>query len=194
MRLPTIVFGLLVALCVVLALTFVIEEVPFEDVESATGGVERVHTGHGIEHSRFPSMSYGGSGAERHTPILWLAWSFALLQVGLIVGCFALGIRRVERVRVPLVGYALLLGLLLTLMMVSYRGYMVEATPSLVGWFPGPTAWYLYAYWPAQFLLVGLYVAVFNRTILTPDDLATFREILAKRRPQTGPDMTQGQR
>ena len=33
MRLPTIVFGLLVALCVVLALTFVIEEVPFEDVD-----------------------------------------------------------------------------------------------------------------------------------------------------------------
>ena len=187
MRLPTILFGLLLALCVVLALAFVIEEVPFEDVPSATGGVERVHTGHGIEHSRFPSMSYGGSGAERHTPILWLAWSFALLQAALIVGCFALGIRRVERIWAPLVGCALLLGFLLTMMVVSYRGYMGEPTPSLVGWFPGPTAWYLYAYWPAQFLLVGLYVAVFNRTILPPDDLATFRKILAaKRRREAG--------
>ena len=182
-RLPTVVFGLLLALCVVMALAFVMEEVPFEDVESASGGVERVYSGHGVEHSRFPSMSHGGSGAERHTPILWLAWGFAMLQVGLIVACFAIGITRVDRVRAPLVGCALVLGFLLTMMVVSYRGYMVEPAPSLVGWFPGPTAWYLYAYWPAQFLLVGVYVVMFDRAILTPADLATFREILAKHRP-----------
>ena len=70
-RLPLILFGLLLALCVVLALAFVIEEVPFEDVPSAArGGVERVYTGHGTAHSRFPSMHHGGAGPERHRPIL----------------------------------------------------------------------------------------------------------------------------
>ena len=181
-RLPVFVFGLLLALCVVLALAFVIEEVPYEDVL----GRARVYTGHGTEHTRFPSMDHGGPGAERHTPILWLAWSFALLQAGLVVGCFALGIRRVERVRAPLVGCAIILGFLLTMMVVSYRGYLGDGTPSLVGAFPGPTAWYLYGYWPAQFLLVVLYVAVFHRVILTPGDKAEFLEILAKRRSRKG--------
>ena len=46
------------ALCVVLALAFVIEEVPFEDVGSATGGVERVYTG-GILASVYTDLGQG---------------------------------------------------------------------------------------------------------------------------------------
>ena len=187
-RLPLTLFGLLLALCVVLALAFVIEEVPFEDVPSAAGGaVERVYTGHGTAHSRFPSMNHGGAGLERHTPILWLAWSFGLLQLALIVGCLALGVKHIERVWAPLVACGVVLGLILTMMVVTYQGYLDDVGSSLFFSLPAPTAWFLYGFWPAEFLVVTLYVLVFSRAIVTREDMGRFREILAaNRRRQAG--------
>ena len=45
-----------------------------------------------------------------------------------------------------------------------------------------------YAFWPAQFLVVVLYVLVYDRSIVTGQDMTRFREILAKRRvePRAG--------
>jgi len=182
-RLPLILFGLLLALCVVLALAFVIEEVPFEDVPSAArGGVERVYTGHGTAHSSFPSMNHGGAGSERHRPILWLAWSFGLLQLALIVGCLALGVKHLERVWPPLAAYSIVLGLILTMMVVTYQGYLDESGSPLFFSLPAPTAWFLYGFWPAQFLVVTLYVLVFSRSIVTREDMERFRGIVAAKR------------
>ena len=45
---------------------------------------------------------------------------------------------------------------------------------------PVPTAWFLYGFWPAQFLVVGLYVLLFDREIVTRRDLDRFREIVAR--------------
>ena len=182
-RLPLILFGLLLALCVVLALAFVIEEVPFEDVPaSAGGGVERVYTGHGTAHSRFPSMNHGGAGSERHRPILWLAWSFGLLQLALIVGCLALGVKHLERVWAPLAVCGVVLGLILTMMVVTYQGYLDDVGSPLFFALPAPTAWFLYGFWPAQFLVVTLYVLVFGRSIVTREDMERFRGIVAANR------------
>ena len=182
-RLPLILFGLLLALCVVLALAFVIEEVPFEDVpSSAGGGVERVYTGHGTTHSRFPSMNHGGAGPERHRPILWLAWSFGLLQLALIVGCLALGVKHLERVWAPLAVCGVVLGLILTMMVVTYQGYLDDVGSPLFFALPVPTAWFLYGFWPAQFLVVTLYVLVFGRSIVTREDMERFRAIVAANR------------
>ena len=177
-KLPLILFALLLALCVVLALTFIIEEVPFEDVPSPNGGVERVHTGHGTAHSRFPSMDHGGPGGERLGLVWWLGLSFGLLQLGLIVGCLALSVKRLERVRTPLVLCGIVLAAMFVAMAVTYRGYVGAATPPLLFSLPIPTAWFLYAFWPAQFLVVALYVLVYHRSIVTSQDMARFREIL----------------
>ena len=179
-RLPLILFGLLLALCVVLALAFVIEEVPFEDVPSAArGGVERVYTGHGTAHNRFPLMHPGGAGPERHRPILWLAWSFGLLQLALIVGCLALGVKHLERVWPPLAACSIVLGLILTMMVVTYQGYLDESGSPLFFSLSAPTAWFLYGFWPAQLLVVTLYVLVFSRSIVTREDMERFRGIVA---------------
>ncbi len=189
MKLPAILFGLLLALCVVLALAFVIEEVPFEDVPSAArGGVERVYTGHGTAHDRFPSMDHGGAGAERHGPILWLAWSFGMLQLALIVGCLALGVKRISHVRAPLIACGVVFAAIFTMMVVTYRGYLGDAGQSLFLSLPAPTAWFLYGFWPAEFLVVTLYVLLFSRSIVTDEDLRRFREIVATRRRRVAAD------
>ena len=184
-KLPPILFGLLLALCVVLALTFVIEEVPFEDVPTAAGGVERVSAGHGTTHSRFASMDHGGPGGERHGPIWWLGLSFGLLQLALIVGCLALALKRLEQVRTPLVLCGLVLAVIFTMIVVTYQGYVGDAAPPLFLSLPAPTAWFLYVFWPAQFLVVALFVLVFKRSIVTRQDMERFREILAKRLEKT---------
>ena len=185
-NLPLALFGILVALCVLTGLVFVIEEVPYEDVPAPGGGVERVHGGHGAMHPEFPSMDHGGSGTARHRPILWLAWSFGLLQLALIVGCLMLGLQPAGWARHWLAGCGVLLGGLLTMMVVTYGGYLDVAAPLPFLALPAPTAWFLYAFWPEQFLVEALYVQFFRRAVISGEQMARFRELAAaaRRRPR----------
>ena len=186
MKLPVVLFGLLVALCVVTNLAFLTEEVPFNDRPEPNGGLERIYNGHGITHPRFPSMNHGGDGPARHRPMLWLGWTFGLLQLAIIVGCLMLGVKRTGPVRLWLGGSGVVLGGLFTMMVVTYSGSLADQTPELFLSLPAPTAWFLYGFWPAEFLVVVLYVVLFSRSIATPDDLQRFREIVAARRAETG--------
>ena len=184
-NLPIVLFGILVALCFVTGAAFVIEETPYEDVPAPGGGVQRVRAGHGVTHPEFASMDHGGPGAERHGPVLWLAWTFGLLQLALIVGCLMLGLRPAGRARYRLTACGVLLGVLFTLMVATYRGYLDTAAPLPFLALPAPTAWFLYGFWPAQFLVVALYARVFSRAVMTSEQSARFRTILAaaRRRP-----------
>ena len=186
MKLPTILFVLLLALCALFGLTFVIEEVPFEDVATPSGQIERVYSGHGVTHPRFPTMDHGGSGGERHARVLWLGWAFGVLQIALIVGCLMLGVKRDRRVGLWLVGCGVLLGAIFSMVVVSYQSSLGGAPPSLFFSLPGPTAWFLYGYWPAQFVVVALYVLVFNRAVITTKDVVRFHEIVAAERRRRG--------
>jgi len=182
LNLPIVLFGILVALCLVTAIAFVIEETPYEDVPVPGGGIERIRAGHGVTHPAFASMDHGGSGNERHAPILWLAWTFGLLQLALIVGCLMLALGPAGRARYRLAACGVLLGVLFTMMVATYRGYLDTAAPLPFLALPAPTAWFLYAFWPAQFLVVALYARVFRHAVLTGEQSARFRAILAEAR------------
>ncbi|MDA1094788.1 MAG: hypothetical protein O3A25_16175 [Acidobacteria bacterium] len=192
MKLPVVVFGLVVALCAVTTVAFLTDEVPFEDVLADNGALERVYTGHGVIHDRFPSMNHGGDGPARHTPVLWLGWAFGVLQLGIIVGCLMLGVTRGGGVRLGLGLCGLLLGGLFTMMVLSYRTYLTDATPALLFGLPAPAAWFLYGLWPAQFVVVLLYVLSFSRSIVTPDHMRRFEAIVAARRVATGDSAQSG--
>ena len=182
-RLPVLLFGLLLALCVTLAFVVAVEPAADGDGSSAEGSVQTVSAAGGT-HPRFPSMDHGGSGPARHGPVLALAWAFGILQLALVVGCLALGVRR-DRVRARLAAGGLVLAVIVTMMVVSYRGYLDDPDAAFLA-LPVPTAWFLYGFWPAQFLVVGLYVLLFDREIVTRRDLDRFREILARSAPPGG--------
>ncbi len=175
-RLPIVLFGLLLALCLTLALAVAVEPAASGDGPGPDGSAGAVSAS-GATHPRFPSMDHGGSGPRRHGPVLGLAWVFGILQLALVVGCLALGVRRV-RARAPLAAAGLVLAATVTMMVVSYRGYLTDPSAAFLA-LPVPTAWFLYAFWPAQFLVVGFYVLLFDREIVTPGDMDRFREILA---------------
>ena len=176
-RLPIVLFGLLLALCLTLALAIAVEPAASGDVPGPHGSVEAVSAS-GATQARFPSMDHGGSGPRRHGPVLGLAWAFGILQLALVVGCLALGVRR-GRMRARLAAGGLVLALIVTMMVVSYRGYLADPDAAFLA-LPVPTAWFLYGFWPAQFLVVGLYVLLFDREIVTRRDLDRFRGILAR--------------
>ena len=187
--LPIALFGLLLALCVTLALAVAAGAGASTDVASGRGPDRAEAAGErpalaGAAHPRFPSMDHGGSGPRRHGPVLGLAWAFGILQLALVFGCLALGVGR-RRMRAPLAAAGLVLALILTMMVVSYRGYLGDPDAAFLA-LPVPTAWFLYGFWPAQFLVVGLYVLLFDRAVVTRQDVARFREILARRTPPGG--------
>ncbi len=176
-RLPVVLFGLLLALCLTLVLAIAVEPAASGDGPSVDGSAEAVSAS-GATHARFPSMDHGGSGPRRHGPVLGLAWAFGVLQLALVVGCLALGVRR-GRMRARLAAGGLVLALIVTMMVASYGGYFDDPDAAFLA-LPVPTAWFLYGFWPAQFLVVGLYVLLFDREIVTRRDLDRFREILAR--------------
>ena len=77
------------------------------------------------------------------------------------------------------------LATLLTLMVVTYARYLADPGGPLMLGLPLPTAWFIYAFWPTQFLVVVLFVLYFHRAVVTPDDMTRFREIVAARRART---------
>ena len=176
-RLPLVLFGLLLALCLTLALAVAVDPGASGDRPGPDGSAGAVSLS-GATHPRFPSMDHGGSGPRRHGPVLGLAWAFGVLQLALVVGCLALGVRR-DRVRAPLAAGGLVLAVIITMMVVSYRGYLADPDAAFLA-LPVPTAWFLYGFWPAQFLVVGLYVLLFDQEIVTRQDMDRFREILAR--------------
>ena len=176
-RLPVVLFGLLLALCLTLALAVAVEPDASRGGPGPDAGAGAVSAS-GATHPRLPSMDHGGPGPGRHGPVLWLAWAFGILQLALVVGCLALGAPR-PRVRARLAAGGLVLALIVTMMVVSYRSYLADPDAAFLA-LPLPTAWFLYGFWPAQFLVVGLYVLLFDREIVTRRDLDRFREILAR--------------
>jgi len=182
-RLPIVLFGLLLALWLTLVLAIAMEPVASGEGSGPDGSGGAVSAS-GATHARFASMDHGGSGAQRHGPVLGLAWAFGILQIALVVGCLALGVRG-GRVRARLAAGGLVLALIVTMMVVSYRSYLADPDPAFLA-LPVPTAWFLYGFWPAQFLAVALYVLLFDREIVTRHDLDRFREILARRPPPAG--------
>ncbi len=171
MKLIWVLFGLLLAMCLVVAALFVIDEIP----AGRTAG---------YAHDQFPVMDQGGPGQLRHAPILWLAWGFAMLETAFLVLCLALGTSSDRRgeLMTPLAIGGLLLAGVVTMMFLSYQRYMVEGGPALFFGFPATTAWYLYGFWPVQLFFVVLYVIAFSRLIVGAGDREAFDAIVEAKR------------
>ena len=181
MKLEWVLFGLLLAMCLVVGAAFVIG---YDATVVTESGVSYPRAGY--PHPQFPSMDVGGPGAPRHAPVLWVAWSFAALQTAFLVACLAFGARRRERVgRIggALAAGGLVLVGIVTMIVVSYGRFMTAETRGLVLGLPAPTAWYLYVFWPFEFFFVLVFVLAFRRSFVDADTMVRFRALLASRRP-----------
>ena len=171
LRVPVVVFAVLVALCAVVLIVVLVDEPA---------------NSRGIDHPGFETMRQGGD-SSRHDSVLLLGWLYGTLSIGLFVGLMAMALRRGGRLPAGS-GPALLTGLALvvlvfTLLVLSYRSYVApEAVRTLFGSFPQPTAWMLYGLWPVPLVFVLLYVRNFDRWVISEDEVAEFERLAAETR------------
>lgn len=159
------------------------QPVRVETVSDATGVPAETRTplGHGIQHPEFSTMQVGGDGEARLGPILWVGWFFGISQIAMFVAMLALGMRKKTGLGPTKV--LLLLGLVIfagifTLLVLSYRSFMLGDNTDIVLGFPIPTAWMIYGIWLFPIFFVILYVLKFNTWYLTDADLKRFQGLL----------------
>lgn len=134
-------------------------------------------------------MLAGGPGEVRSEPILGLAFVFGLLQIAFFTSCIAFGSRRKGKVG-PILKYIVAGGVLYAGafigLIASYRNYMASDTLTTFGGLPTPTAWMIYALWPAPVFILLVFIFGFERFIWNDEDEATFRAIVAEKKAEEG--------
>ena len=168
MKLPIVLFGLLLGMCVVMGVAL-LSDPPKNN--------------HGFAHSRFGnSMLQGGDGQLRHGSIRWLGWIYGGCQIVFYVICLLLGMREPSRcTRAFLVCGGIYLGTFCWLMLADQK-YVGHLDQPLVLGFPLSTAIMVYGLWGVPLLFVGMYVVNFDRWILKPDDLQRFEDLVRQKR------------
>lgn len=154
--------------------------------------VVEIPIGHGIEHPQFPTMQMGADGEARHSRILWVGWLFGLCQIVLFIAALALGMRKengLGPVKLPLVIGGVIFACIFTMLIYTYRGYMLGDSTGLIFGVPVPTAWMLYGIWLFPVYFVLLYMRAFDSWYLTGADRQRFDGLLAeaKRESHSGP-------
>lgn len=191
MNVPWFIFITLLAMCVVVGISFLVPQVPYEDVVLEDGSTQHVIKSHGYDHDKYPTMFQGGPGAERHAITLWVGWVFAMLSILFFVGCNLLGAARHGKLgplKVPFIVGTVLYAAIFTGVIVSYYAYMHEDTHSLFLSFPKPTAWMLFGVWPIPVYFIVLYYLFFDRWHFTAEDEQRLEEIVARNRQTTTQD------
>jgi len=168
MKLPLLLFALLLGMCVVIGITLLSE--PPEN-------------NHGFAHPKFAdSMLQGGDGRQRHESIRWMGLVYGALQIVFFVSCLVLGVRERSRCRLAFVLCGAVYLATFCLMVVADHFYVGSQDPQLFLGFPLPTAIMLYGVSGAPLLFLLMYVIQFDRWILKPEELRRFEELVREKR------------
>ncbi len=165
MRLPHVLFALLLCLCAVLLYAIFALPMP--------GGAT------GTAHPSFSTML--ASGGPTLPAARWLGWVFGVLLISLMVGLLLLGLGRQSSK--PIVrGFFLGSGFLI---LAAFTGLVLadaSGDPAdLFGSLPPATAWMLYGLWPVASLFLVWWAVRFREDIVTDEDLRIFDELMAKK-------------
>ena len=140
-------------------------------------------------HPEAPSLLQSTGGLADQPEALWLGYAVGLLVLAVMAVCVWIGLRKKETgtpltrwMMIGFAGYALVFtGLTLT-----YARYTGAPETPFFGGFPLPTAWMIYGMWFFPLILVGLYMLLFDRWVLTEADQTRFRELVEENRRQRG--------
>ncbi len=169
MKLPWILLGALLTMCLMLAFILVGE----------------THYGQGIEHPEYPAMQQSGTIAQSYPSGLWSAWLLGSVEIVLVMLCLGLGIQKRERLgtmKLPLLVAGLIYLTIYAVLMVLSKGGSDQA-PLLVFSFPAPSVVMMLGLWPVIPLFLSLlYFLKFDSWILTPDDRKRFQRLREKQR------------
>ena len=138
-----------------------------------------------MAHEAIDGMRQGGSGRDRHDPVVTRAWLVGTLMLSTMVALFAYGFARgpgrgPEKLLV-VVGL-LLVNVTFSGLMVSYRRFLDVGALELWLGLPRPTAWMFLVFWLSQLSLYAAFLGLFRRSFWNREKAAAFQEILRERR------------
>lgn len=164
---------------------------------------KEVPGGHGKPHAKYQVMQQSAAGSVRHHPrVLWLGCALGVTSILFCVGCLAWGLQAgdgaqsvdegqtAEQAKAgkkaaykwPLIAGAVLYVALFLALIISYRSYAAGELQATFLAFPLPTAIMLYLIWPLPVIFVVLYIAEFDRVVLSAEKLKRFEQLVASHR------------
>ena len=118
---------------------------------------------------------------------LWWGYAMALALLATLAVSTVIGVRRRDGRTGPLVAWLvagfLVLGLIFTVLVVSYARYAGGGETRLFLGLPPPTAWMLYAVWLFPFLIILVCMFHFDR-YFSKDDERAFEALIRKKRSE----------
>ncbi len=174
MKLQWVLLIILVALCATIAVA-ITTGMPAEELQQ--------------EHPTFSSMLRADDGPQRYEHGRWPAWAFGSLTIAFLVGCLALGMSKGGRLAARkwvLIFGGLLFEATFVLMMIAYERYLTDDAPRLILGFPAPTAVMLFGMSTVPLVFLTVYVVMFDRWVMTPEDLDRFHRMVEAARQERG--------
>lgn len=167
MRLPAVLFALLLAMALILAYFLF--------------GVAESDVGHGFTHPEFATMQRGGDGATRAEGVLLGGAVLGALQLVFFVLLLAFGAggrRRGGFEERVLAGGAVVFLATWLLLVLTYRSYAHAAGGAIALSFPIPTSWMLFGVGFAPGIFILLYMTRFRSWIVSEEEVEALRREL----------------
>ena len=175
---PRAVFRLLLGLLVALLLTIGVSFL----MPASTQPTAQVHP-------EAPSLLQSTGGLAERPATLWLGYVMGLLMIGIMAVAVWIGLRKRDGatplnrwMMAAFAGYALVF----TALVAAYASYTGSPEAVFFAGFPAPTAWMIYGMWLFPLVFVGLYMTLFDRWVLTDQDLARFDDLVKENRQRRG--------
>lgn len=139
----------------------------------------------GMLHPTYSTMLKSGTSVAAVPLSKWLAFFFGIGVLGTFSFLLVIGAKKASAVKNRKINRSLLLGIGIYLamygwMMLSYWSY--EPGDGFFLGFPLPTAWMLIGMGLMPLFFTVLYIVNFNNWVISPEEIATFQQIVAARR------------
>ena len=131
-----------------------------------------------------PAMNQGGEGRQRHGRILWAGWLLAALMAVMLTGILLFGVQSTGLSKGKALAFALggiAYQVVFAMLFLAYRNSLTGPVV-FIGSFPAATWWVLFGVYLLPYYFILLYVALFDRWVVTPDSLRKFDELLSEHR------------
>ncbi len=148
----------------------------------ATQPTAQVHPGAG-------SLLLSSGSLAVRPEVLGLGYVMGVLMIAIMAVAVWIGLRKRDGatplnrwMMAAFAGYALVF----TALVAAYASYTGSPEAVFFAGFPAPTAWMIYGMWLFPLVFVGLYMALFDRWVLTDQDLARFDDLVKENRRRRG--------
>jgi len=136
-------------------------------------------------HPAYPSMLVSGSGAPGNSWTLWAGYVSGVLVLGVLIAFVFIGVSPKSKLGRRLMGVSSALYVVTFIaLLVTDATYATEGFTGTIFGFPPPTAWMIHGMWHIPWLMVLVYVVLWDSVSYTPEAEARFEALMETKRSE----------